>query len=64
MTARVSPYSTPIQKKFDGKVYHLAVIRVGKGTATKEANKLRKAMPGKSVRLWRHSDGKYSVYSR
>ena len=56
--------STPIQKKFDGKIYHLAITRVGKQTAIREANKLRKAMPDKSCRLWRHSDGKYSVYSR
>ena len=64
MTARVNPYSTPITRKFAGKVYHLAVLRVGKATAEKEADKLRRANPGKSVRLWRQSDGKYSVYSR
>lgn len=54
--------STPITRRFNGKVYHLAVTRVGKRTAEKEARKLRKTW-GSLARLVRHPDGKYSVYS-
>ena len=54
---------TPITKKFNGKVYHLAVTRVRKDTANKEAKKLRRIW-GSLVRVVRESDGKYSVYSR
>jgi hypothetical protein len=55
--------STLITRKFNGKIYHLAIIRVGKKTAQTEANKLRR-IPGTLVRLFREPDGKYSAYSR
>jgi len=54
--------STPISKKFGGKTYHLAITRVGKQTAQKEAKKLRKGW-GSLARVVREPDGKYCVYS-
>jgi len=55
--------ATPITRKIDGKVYHLAITRVGKKTARKEASSLRKTW-GSLARLVREPDGKYSVYSK
>ena len=55
--------TTSITKKFDGKVYHLAVSRVTKKTAMKNAKYIRRQF-GKLARVVREPDGKYSVYSR
>lgn len=54
--------STPITKKFNGKVYHLGVIRVTKKTAQQNAKYLRRQW-GSLARVVREPDGKYSVYS-
>ena len=56
--------STPITRKFDGKIYHLAVLCVTKATAQKEAKKLRKRY-GSLVRIVRDTAGdRWNVYSR
>ena len=54
---------SPLTKRLDGKIYNLAVTRVGKKTAQKEAKKLR-TIGGSLARVVREPDGKYSVYSR
>ena len=57
---------SPIQKKFNGKTYTLAITRVGKKVAQREAAKLRKGwgtIAPLLVRVVREPDGKYSVYS-
>ena len=53
---------SPLTMKFDGKTYNLAVTRVRKATAQKEAKKLRRTW-GSLARVVREPDGKYSVYS-
>ena len=51
-----------ITRRFDGKVYHLAVDGVSKKTALSNAAKIRKQW-GKLARVVRMPGGKYNVYS-
>ena len=51
----------PLVRKLDGREFILSTTRVSKGTAQKEAQKLRRH--SLLARVVREPDGKYCVYS-